>query len=71
MTLYAYEGFMSRAAWAVALHPFDLVATRMITEPGPEYATALTTAKAAIAVSPKHTKCNATGRCVQKKGCRC
>ncbi|KAG5177788.1 hypothetical protein JKP88DRAFT_331191 [Tribonema minus] len=39
MAVHAYEGVLSRAVWAVALHPFDLLATRMITEAGARYAT--------------------------------
>ncbi|CAN0148636.1 unnamed protein product, partial [Discosporangium mesarthrocarpum] len=34
-----YEGFLNRMVWAVMLHPFDLVATRMITENSPQYST--------------------------------
>ncbi|CBJ30792.1 conserved unknown protein [Ectocarpus siliculosus] len=34
-----YEGFATRILWAGILHPFDLLATRMMTESRPEYAT--------------------------------
>lgn len=35
----SYEGIVTRMLWASILHPFDLLATRMITESRPEYAT--------------------------------
>eukprot|EP00953_Heterococcus_sp_UTEX-ZZ885_P029065 15465-Heterococcus_DN1.PRE.1 len=35
----SYEGLISRVVWALVLHPFDLIATRMITESSPRYAT--------------------------------
>lgn len=31
-----YEGFATRIVWASILHPFDLLATRMMTESAPE-----------------------------------
>ena len=31
-----YEGFATRIVWATILHPFDLLATRIMTESGPE-----------------------------------
>ncbi|CAN0066632.1 unnamed protein product [Pylaiella littoralis] len=36
-----YEGFATRIVWASILHPFDLLATRMMTEGSPEYSTGI------------------------------
>eukprot|EP00903_Cladosiphon_okamuranus_P015732 g14520.t1 len=40
-----YEGFVTRIAWASVLHPFDLLATRMITESAPEYSTGISSVR--------------------------
>jgi hypothetical protein len=47
----SYEGLISRVVWALVLHPFDLIATRMITESSPRYATFRSSIEAATKVS--------------------
>ncbi|CAM9774047.1 unnamed protein product [Ascophyllum nodosum] len=34
-----HEGVVAKMLWACILHPFDLIATRMVTESSPQYAT--------------------------------
>jgi hypothetical protein len=49
----SYEGLISRVVWALVLHPFDLIATRMITEASPRYATFRSSIEAATKVNER------------------
>jgi hypothetical protein len=53
----SYDGLISRTLWAAVLHPFDLIATRMITERSPAYRTASMAVSSVVDVSQTEIRC--------------